>query len=111
VDRTSRENGTADLSGDGHRQGQLLLPERNVALSPWRNAVCENKGVGGEKSKMKCPVCKKEIDRIIAVKMVSQEYYLEGNKYSETGKEWHMQTIARNCPECKVDISRFVEKG
>jgi len=60
---------------------------------------------------MKCPICKKEIDRIIAVEMVSQEYLLTGNKYLAAGKECLIQTIARNCPECKVDISRFVERG
>ena len=58
---------------------------------------------------MKCPICGKKIDRIIAVEMVSQEYFLDEHEYSETGKELHRQIIARNCPECKVDISRFVK--
>jgi len=59
---------------------------------------------------MKCPICGKKIDRIIAVEMIRREYLLDGHKYSETRKEWHMKTIARNCPECRVDISRFVRK-
>lgn len=59
---------------------------------------------------MKCPICGKKIDRIITVEMVNREYYLDGHKYSEAGKELHRQIIARNCPECKVDISRFVKR-
>lgn len=60
---------------------------------------------------MKCPICRKRIDKIIVIKMVSQECSLDGHKYSERiGKEQPLKTIARNCPECQVDISRFVEK-
>lgn len=59
---------------------------------------------------MKCPKCKKEIDRVWIISECHQQGLLEGNEVVEYIDLAVEGTLYIQCPECQEKITRYIEE-